>query len=250
MKARWAVKKERQQGKDIIFSWEAFENAPIPEDILTARGTWGDLKPLLTQHRHLIEAAVVSYRRDNGKDKYLARIPTVGFDRADLDDIWTMQHFDTLLVVDTNTNKVGSDGFRSVSSAARFRREGQDFVQIWEDAMKFDPLEHLERVGQAQTPVTLSDVAKPAEKFGIIKLLERFGADTTLGRTAIVTDSDMGLHPAFNFRALPLLEEQPLLQERFVLVYANSDATTAHLMCELMTDRDRHAKIMFTTWTE
>ena len=248
MKARWASKVSRVGGRDITFSLESFAHAPIPPELVNLPQTWAELSPLLTRHRAIIEAAVASYQRDNGKEKYLLRIPTLGLPPGDVNSVWLMQHFDTLLVVDTNTRMVGENRFRSVSSAARFQRRGVEFVQVWEESMRFNPLEHLERVGENLPAVTESDVGKPAEKFGVIRLLEYFHSDNTLGFTAIVTDSDMGLHPAFNFKAIPLLPEQPLLDQKFLLLYACSDVPTVHPLCELMAARDREAREVMRKW--
>lgn len=246
---RLTKKTERSHGKTLNFSYESYAGVPIPNEFLQSKNVaWEALKPLANVNQHLFEAAVVSYKRNNGKEKNLLRIPFLNYKGPDIDDIWTLAHFDTILVVDTNTDLTANGSLRSISCAARLNRVGGSFHEVWKDHMDYNPSEVLERYdfqGNFDQKFGRSDVAKPAEKFGIIKLLEFFKHDPSLGEAAIVADSDMGLFPAYNQRILPLLEDEPPLPTGFTMIYASADATSAHLLCKLIGEQDSRAKGLF-----
>ena len=172
----------------------------------------------------------------------MVKIPLINFTDNDIYKIYTMVHFDNLLVVDTGT-KPHMDTFISSSFASRYQRTSHgDFDLVWESGFSFFPLDHLESLNELSLDDVKRQLPPVAEKFGLIKLLEYFQHEN-LGCTGIVFDSDMGNISQFNHRQMPLLPENVTLPAGMVLIYASGEQSKKNLnaLCGMLNECDERA---------
>lgn len=154
------------------------------------------------------QRAWVGAHRERPKgDKHLVRIP-IPPANLQIGEVPALNRFDRIFVIDTNTNKIG-DVVVSASCFAecRFRvnAEGEAFEYAIHGALDFQ-----------NGPVP------KCENFAWHMLIRMIGTSPDYDdgkRYAIITDSDLGQHGAYNERSEPYFADY-LLPNNFTLVYA------------------------------